>query len=68
MSTASEYLTPAQLVSRWNNAITTGTLSNWRSQERGPAFVKFGRSVRYPISAVVIYEQSNTHTHPDNDN
>jgi len=51
------YLTPAQLVARWNNAVTTGTLSNWRSQGRGPKFVKFGRNVRYPLDGVIAYEK-----------
>ena len=64
MSTA-EYLTPSQLVARWNNAVTTGTLSNWRSQKRGPEFVKFGRSIRYSLAAVLQYEAGNTHV---NDN
>lgn len=58
-------LTAAQLVARWNNAVTPGTLSNWRSQGRGPAFVKFGRVVRYPIASVIAYEACNTHA---NDN
>jgi hypothetical protein len=60
-----DYLTPAQLVTRWNEAVTIGTLSNWRSQGRGPTFVKIGRSIRYPLAAVVDYEAGNTH---DNDN
>lgn len=54
-----ENLTPAELVKRWNNAVTVGTLSNWRSQGRGPAFVKFGRSIRYPLSGVQAYEAEN---------
>lgn len=58
-------LTAAQLVARWNNAVTTGTLSNWRSKGRGPAFVKFGKVVRYPIASVLAYEAGNTHA---NDN
>ncbi|HKY46165.1 MAG TPA: hypothetical protein VJM50_23945 [Pyrinomonadaceae bacterium] len=62
------YLTPAQLQARWENAVTTGTLSNWRSQGRGPSFVKFGRSVRYPIQAVIDYEAANHHGQPANDN
>lgn len=56
----SDYLTPSQLVARWGKAVTTGTLSNWRSQGRGPSFVKFGRSVRYPLPSVLAYEASRT--------
>lgn len=66
MSSA-EYLTPSQLVTRWNGAVTTGTLSNWRSQQRGPTFVKFGRSVRYPIAAVMEYEAGHTHANDNNE-
>lgn len=50
------YLTPAQLVDRWNKAVTIGTLSNWRSKGIGPAFTKFGKSVRYPLESVQAYE------------
>jgi hypothetical protein len=55
------FLTPAQLVERWEGAVTTGTLANWRSQEppRGPSFQKFGSRVRYPIEAVEKYERAN---------
>lgn len=54
------YLTAAELVARWKNAVTTGTLSNWRSKGIGPAFTKFGRSVRYPLESVVAYEAKST--------
>lgn len=59
--TTETYLTPAQLVERWNGAVTTGTLANWRSRSAGPAFQKFGSRVRYPLSAVLAYEKQNTH-------
>lgn len=55
-----QYLTPAQLVTRWNNAVTTGTLSNWRSKGIGPSFTKFGRTVRYPLESVQAYEAEAT--------
>lgn len=56
----SDYLTPSQLVARWGKAVTTGTLSNWRSQGKGPAYVKPGRSVRSTLAAVTEYEAGNT--------
>ncbi|QJB22015.1 putative MerR transcription regulator [Xanthomonas phage FoX5] len=59
MSTDS-YITLAQLVTRRGNAVTTGTPSNWRSQWKGPAYVKPGRSVRYTLAAVTEYEAGNT--------
>lgn len=29
-----------------------GTLANWRSMGRGPGYKKFGKAIRYPVSAV----------------
>ena len=51
-----EYLTPAELIARWNGAVKKGTLDNWRSQGKGPAFVKFGSRVRYPLAKVIAWE------------
>jgi len=31
--------------------LSLGTLSNWRSQGRGPAYRKLGRAIRYPAAA-----------------
>lgn len=36
--------------------VTTGTLANWRSKGRGPAFVRAGRSIRYRPSDVRAWE------------
>lgn len=57
MSKLQTYLTPAELVARWNGAVTTGTLANWRSKGKGPAFQKFGSNVRYPIAKLEAYEK-----------
>lgn len=66
---AQVYLTPEQVLARWKDAdgappVVAGTLANWRSKTNqgaptGPAFVKFGTKVRYPMSAVVAYERAN---------
>jgi hypothetical protein len=66
------FLTPAEVVARWDGAITTGTLANWRSKSTpakpvGPAFQKFGTRVRYPLAAVEAYERAN-HVGAANDN
>lgn len=53
------YLTPQELVQRWNGAVTTGTLANWRNQGKGPDYMKFGSRVRYSIISVVEYEKAN---------
>lgn len=67
MGQAAEYLTPAELAKRWNNAVTTGTLANWRSKGTGPAFAKFGSRVRYPLSKVIAWESVNLHGANDNE-
>jgi predicted DNA-binding transcriptional regulator AlpA len=56
MTTPSELLTPDELVTRWDGAVTTGTLANWRSQDRGPRYVKIGRAVRYRLADIVEWE------------
>lgn len=60
-----QFLTADELVQRWNGAVNTGTLANWRSKKKGPAFTKFGANVRYPLAAVIEYERANIHS---NDN
>lgn len=58
-----KHLTADELIERWNGAVSKGTLNNWRSQGRGPDFVKpFGR-VLYPLAAVEAWEKS--HMNPD---
>lgn len=68
MGQAAEYLTPADLAKRWNGAVTTGTLANWRSKGTGPAFAKFGSRVRYRLDQVVKWEAANMHLVGANDN
>jgi hypothetical protein len=41
--------------------VTTGTLANWRVQEKGPPFIKFGSRVRYPLASLEKWEANNIH-------
>lgn len=59
MSANDVSLTPEELVARWKGAVTVETLSNWRSQKKGPTYIKFGRSIRYPMRHVIAFEQAN---------
>lgn len=68
MGQPAEYLSPSELAKRWNGAVTTGTLANWRSKGTGPAFAKFGSRVRYPLAQVVAWEAANLHLVGANDN
>ena len=57
-----EYLTEAELSEMI--AVPRSTLRWRRYVGLGPTYVKFGRSVRYPVKAVREFIQSNIHT-PD---
>lgn len=59
MNNETVFLTPAELAKRWNGAVNVGTLANWRSQGKGPAFQKIGTRVRYPLNKVLEYEAAN---------
>lgn len=55
----SDILTPTQLAKRWN--LAPGTLSNMRSQGKGPAYFKIGEGltskVRYRLEDVLQFER-----------
>ena len=40
--------------------ISPGTLRNWRSQGRGPEFVKMGAAVRYTEPGLTSFTESRT--------
>jgi hypothetical protein len=60
MHTHSHYLTPAELVNRYKNAITLRTLANWRCSGDGPSYTKIGGRVLYPVEAVTKWETVRT--------
>lgn len=49
--------TETELARRWN--ISIKTLQRWRSEERGPPYIKLSKAVRYPVDEIVTYEQLN---------
>jgi hypothetical protein len=54
----SDSFTPAELARRWAAHVGEGTLRNWRSQNRGPAFTKLpDRTIRYSLEAVLDFER-----------
>lgn len=55
-----KYLTPAEVVARFEGRISPQTLSNWRNLGTGPAYLKLGGKVLYPIDRLVEWEQRNT--------
>ncbi|MBN9078491.1 MAG: helix-turn-helix domain-containing protein [Rhizobiales bacterium] len=54
------YLTPEEVTERFRGAISTGTLANWRAMRIGPAFVKIGKSVVYPVAELNEWANQNT--------
>lgn len=60
------HLSPAQLIERWGGAVALQTLANWRSQRKGPPYIKFGAVVRYPIRQLEVWEAKNMHHANDN--
>ena len=59
MADEMKFLTADEVCARYRSEISLGTLSNWRSLRIGPAFVKIGRSVLYPISELDAWDQKN---------
>jgi hypothetical protein len=55
-----EFLTPKAVSERYAGAVKVGTLRNWRSLKRGPAFVYVGRRVMYRVSDLVAWETVHT--------
>lgn len=59
---AKQFLTPADVVARYDGNISARTLANWRSAGVGPAFVKIGGTVMYRIDHLEAWEKANTVT------
>jgi len=55
-----EFLTPAEVASRYQGKITIRTLANWRSSGTGPPFVKIGGRILYKIEMVLEWEHRRT--------
>jgi hypothetical protein len=48
------HLTADELATRWR--MSPGSLQNWRTQGKGPKWIKFGKRVLYPLAVVEKYE------------
>lgn len=48
-------LSEIELANRWG--ISPKTLQRWRSEQRGPAYIKLSKCVRYHIENVLAYER-----------
>lgn len=63
---AVEYLTTEELAARWK--MHPQSIHNWRAQTpaKGPAFVKIGKKVLYPLDSIVQWEQQRLQAVNDN--
>jgi hypothetical protein len=57
-----KFLTPEEVVARYRDELSLGTLRNWRSLRIGPNFVKIGKAVLYPRDALEAWDRQNTVT------
>ena len=58
------HLTVKDLSQRWH--MSAGTLQNWRTQGFGPAFLKWGKQVLYPMTEIEAWEQKHFKTSTSN--
>ena len=56
---ANIFLTADEVSERYRGEISVGTLRNWRSMRVGPAFVKIGKAVLYPIDELEAWDRKN---------
>jgi hypothetical protein len=52
-------LTPDEVAERYRGEISVGTLRNWRAMRIGPAFVKIGKAVLYPVEELDAWDKPN---------
>ncbi len=57
--TQTKFLTAEEVSDRYRGEISVGTLRNWRAMRVGPAFVKIGKAVLYPIDALDTWDEKN---------
>jgi len=54
-----KFLTAEEVSERYRGEITVGTLRNWRTMRIGPAFVKIGKAVLYPVDQLDAWDEKN---------
>jgi len=55
-----KYLTAEEVSERYRGSISIGTLRNWRAMRIGPAYIKIGKAVLYPIEELEMWDHKNT--------
>ena len=54
-----KYLTVEEVVERYRGAVTVSTLESWRGMRIGPAFIKVGKAVLYPVEELDVWDKKN---------
>jgi hypothetical protein len=54
------FLTPPELVERYNGKVTVRTLANWRSAGISPPFTKVGGRILYRLTDIEEWEKRRT--------
>jgi hypothetical protein len=54
-----KYLTAEEVAQRYRGAVSVGTLRNWQAMRVGPAFVKIGKAVLYPVDELDAWDKRN---------
>lgn len=52
-------LSETELAQRWG--VSPKTLQRWRTEGRGPKYLKLSKRVTYPLDAITEYERSALH-------
>lgn len=54
------FLTPHELVARYEGKVNVRTLANWRSSGVSPPFTKVGGRILYPLNELIEWEKNRT--------
>jgi hypothetical protein len=57
--TEAKFLTPEEVSARYRDEVTVGTLRNWRAMRTGPAYIKIGKAVLYPVDQLDAWDRRN---------
>jgi len=52
------FLTPDEVAERYRGGVSVGTLRNWRALRIGPAYLKIGKAVLYPLEELEAWDAS----------
>lgn len=58
--TDGKFLTPEEVAERYRGGVSIGTLRNWRAMRIGPAYLKIGKTVLYPVDELEAWDKKNT--------